>query len=242
MHRAPDPRKAPHDVTNLDHTTSGRARILIVEDEPRIAEFLSRGLASEGADTAVAATGHDALARVADFEPSLVLLDLALPGIDGLEVLRRLAEQRPGLPVVILSARRDLATRLAGLRAGARDYVTKPFSFDELLERVRIQLRAVGRDAADVVHAGAMSYNPRTREVDFGTGPVLLSDRESRVFESLLRDRGEVVSRERLLSTVWGYSFRPDTNVVDVCIKRLRAKVGCDRIETVRGLGYRFVG
>jgi len=225
-----------------DTSPSDRARILIIEDEPRIAAFLSRGLNSEGALTEVATDGHEALARVADFEPSLVLLDLALPGIDGLEVLRRLANQRPALPVIILSARRDLATRLTGLRAGARDYVTKPFSFDELLERVRIQLRTVGREASDVVHAGAMSYDPRAREVDFGAGPVPLSDRESRVFESLLRDRGEVVSRERLLSSVWGYSFRPDTNVVDVCIKRLRAKVGGDRIETVRGSGYRFVG
>ena len=219
-----------------------RARILIVEDEPRIAAFLSRGLTSEGAVTEVAGDGNEALARVADFDPTLVLLDLALPGIDGLEVLRRVAEQRPQLPVVVLSARRDLATRLAGLRAGARDYVTKPFSFDELLERVRIQLRTAGREAVEVVRAGAMSYDPRTREVDFGSGPVALSDRESRVFESLLRERGEVVSRERLLSSVWGYSFRPDTNVVDVCIRRLRAKVGDGRIETVRGSGYRFVG
>jgi DNA-binding response OmpR family regulator len=115
-------------MTSADTPYPSRARILIVEDEPRIAAFLSRGLASEGAETEVATTGHEALTRVADFDPSLVLLDLALPGMDGLEVLRRLVEQRPQLPVVVLSARRDLPTRLAGLRAGARDYLTKPFS------------------------------------------------------------------------------------------------------------------
>lgn len=223
-------------------STNVRARILIVEDEPRIATFLARGLASEGFDTQAAATGHEALAGVADFDPALLLLDLALPGMDGLEVLRRMAVQRPELPVVVLSARRDLPTRLAGLRAGARDYVTKPFSFDELVERVRIHLRSTNGDVADVIRAGAMTYNARTREVDFGDGPILLSDRESRVFENLLRDRGEVVSRERLLSSVWGYSFQPDTNVVDVCVKRLRTKLGDQRIETVRGAGYRFVG
>ena len=229
-------------MTTAESQVPVRARILIVEDEPRIAGFLARGLASEGFETQTASTGHEALTRVADFDPGLLLLDLALPGMDGLEVLRRLAAQRPELPVLVLSARRDLPTRLAGLRAGARDYVTKPFSFDELVERVRIQLRSSNGGVADVIRAGLMSYNPRTREVDFGEGPILLSDRESRVFESLLRDRGEVVSRERLLSSVWGYSFRPDTNVVDVCVKRLRAKLGGQHIETVRGAGYRFVG
>lgn len=219
-----------------------RIRILIVEDEPRIAGFLSRGLSSEGAETTVAHTGAEAIRLIGELDPSLVLLDLSLPGPDGLEVLRQWSARRPEVPVLILSARRDLATRLAGLRAGARDYMTKPFSFDELLERVRIHLRAAGREGAGVVRAGATSYDPRTREVDFGGGPVPLSDRESRVFEHLLKERGSVVSRERLLSSVWGYSFRPDTNVVDVCIRRLRAKVGEERIETVRGAGYRLVG
>jgi len=219
-----------------------RVRILIVEDEPRIAGFLARGLTSEGADTTIARTGREAIDHLDDHDPALVLLDLSLPGTDGLEVLRHWTERRPEVPVLILSARRDLATRLAGLRAGARDYMTKPFSFDELLERVRIHLRAADRDGVGVVRSGATSYDPRTREVDFGGGPVGLSDRESRVFEHLLRERGSVVSRERLLSSVWGYSFRPDTNVVDVCIRRLRAKVGEDRIETVRGAGYRLVG
>ncbi len=221
---------------------SSRARILIVEDEPRISLFLSKGLASEGFQTEVAETGDAALARLGDLDPAIVLLDLALPGMDGVEVLARIHSRRPELTVIVLSARRDLPTRLACLRAGARDYVTKPFSFDELVERIRIQLRGAPKENADVVYAGHTNYNPRTREVDFGDGPILLSDRESRVFENLLRDRGEVVSRERLLSSVWGYSFRPDTNVVDVCVKRLRTKLGGERIETVRGAGYRFVG
>ena len=198
-------------------STVTHVRILIVEDEPRIAGFLARGLTNEGADTTIARTGREAIDHLDDHDPALVLLDLSLPGTDGLEVLRHWTERRPEVPVLILSARRDLATRLAGLRAA-------------------------DRVAVGVVRSGATSYDPRTREVDFGGGPVGLSDRESRVFEHLLRERGSVVSRERLLSSVWGYSFRPDTNVVDVCIRRLRAKVGDDRIETVRGAGYRLVG
>jgi two-component system copper resistance phosphate regulon response regulator CusR len=229
-------------ITLESTSTVTRKRILIVEDEPRIAGFLARGLTSEGAETTVARTGTEAIDHAHDLDANLVLLDLSLPGPDGLQVLRHWTEHRPEVPILILSASRDLATRLAGLRAGARDYVTKPFSFDELLERVRIHLRATGREGPGVMRSGATSYDPRTREVDFGGGPVPLSDRESRVFEHLLRERGSVVSRERLLSSVWGYSFRPDTNVVDVCIRRLRAKVGDERIETVRGAGYRLVG
>lgn len=229
-------------MTTTTNAASTRARVLIVEDEPRIADFLARGLSSEGASTAVAGSAQEAFDRVADFDPSVVLLDLGLPGVDGFEVLQRLTVRRPDTPVLILSARRDLPSRLAALRAGARDYITKPFSFDELLERIRIQLRLAGAGSSDVMHAGDMTYDPRTREVEIGDRRVPLSQRESRLFEALVAERGEVVSRERLLSRVWGYSFAPDTNVVDVCIRRLRAKVGEARIETVRGAGYRFVG
>ena len=221
---------------------AGRARLLLIEDEPRITSFLLRGFASEGFEAESAADGLEALDTVVRFDPNLVILDLGLPGIDGLDLLRRLTEHRPEVPVLILSARRDLESRLAGLRGGARDYIVKPFSFEELLERVVIQLRTAGRETTPVVRAGELSFDLRTRTVDLGDGPIPLTERESRLLEHLLRHRGEVVSRERLLSAVWGYSFRTDTNVVEVGVKRLRDKLGTHRIETVRGSGYRFVG
>ena len=220
------------------------ATVLIVDDAQHLRRSLAELFAADGYHVLEAADGDEALTVLAGNRPDVIFLDLNMPHRDGLSTLTALKSDpdRQAIPVVILTSFGGSEQTITAMKAGAYDYITKPFSFDELLERIRIQLRTAGREAVDVVRAGAMSYDPRTREVDFGNGPVVLSDRESRVFESLLRDRGEVVSRERLLSTVWGYSFRPDTNVVDVCIKRLRAKVGCDRIETVRGLGYRFVG
>jgi DNA-binding response OmpR family regulator len=217
-------------------------RILVIEDEPRILAFVSRGLEAEGFTVDGAGDGPDGLRRAVLGEYDLVVLDLLLPRLDGLAVLRGLQERRPGVPVVIVSARSDLQTKLRGFGLGACDYVSKPFAFDELLARIRAQLRH-GRAGGDgtVVNAGALTLDLARRQARLGDVIAELSDREFRLLHHLVRYQGEVVSRERLLSEVWGYHFDPRSNVVDVCVRRLRKKLGADApIETVRHGGYRL--
>jgi two-component system copper resistance phosphate regulon response regulator CusR len=217
-------------------------RILVIEDEPRILAFLSRGLQAEGFVVDGAGDGADGLVRAVAARYDLVVLDLLLPKLGGLEVLRQLQRQRPELPVVIVSARSDLQTKLRGFGLGASDYVSKPFSFDELLARIRAQLRS-GRLGGDgsVVQAGKLRLDLARREARLGELVAELSDREFRLLHHLVRHQGEVVSRERLLSEVWGYHFDPRSNVVDVCVRRLRQKLGSQApIETVRHGGYRL--
>ncbi len=216
-------------------------RILVIEDEPRILAFLARGLEAEGFVVDGASDGVSGAKQAARREYDLVILDLLLPRLDGMAVLRDLQRQRPELPVVIVSARSDLDTKLRGFGLGACDYVSKPFSFDELLARVRAQLRH-GRPGEDgnVVRAGTLSLDLARRQARLGDVVTELSDREFRLLHHLVRHEGEVVSRERLLADVWGYHFDPRSNVVDVCIRRLRRKLGADApIETVRHGGYR---
>jgi DNA-binding response OmpR family regulator len=217
-------------------------RILVIEDEPRILAFLSRGLQAEGFLVDGAGDGPAGLARALDGRYDLVVLDLLLPRLGGLDVLRQLQRKRPELPVVIVSARSDLPTKLRGFGLGASDYVAKPFSFDELLARVRAQLRSRrGSGEGNVVRAGKLSLDLARREARLGELSAELSDREFRVLHHLVRHQGEVVSRERLLSDVWGYHFDPRSNVVDVCVRRLRQKLGSEApIETVRHGGYRL--
>jgi DNA-binding response OmpR family regulator len=214
--------------------------VLIVEDERRIASFVARGLAREGYGVQLATDGDEAVASVARQEPALVLLDVMLPGRDGIVVLRELVAMLACLPVMMLSARSDPETKVAALRAGAIDYVAKPFSFDELLERVRIHLRRSSGIDPTVLTSRGVTLELRRRLADFGDGPVSLTDREALVLEYLMRHPDEVVSRERLLSAVWGYSFDTETNTVDVCVRRLRLKIGHARISTVRGAGYQL--
>jgi len=218
-------------------------RILVIEDEPRILDFVSRGLEAEGFSVLGARDGQEGLRIAEAVGCDLVILDLLLPRLDGLSVLRTLETKQPGLPVVIVSARADLTTKLNGFGLGARDYLTKPFSFDELLARIRVQLRRpVERDNGYVLRAGALALDVARRQAQLGDQVVDLSDREFKVLHRLLECAGEVVSRERLLSEVWGYHFDPHSNVVDVCIRRLRKKLGPDSpIETVRHAGYRLV-
>lgn len=216
--------------------------ILVIEDEPRILAFLSRGLAAEGFAVDGAGDGADGLARALAERYDLVLLDLLLPGLDGLAVLRELQRRRPELPVLIVSARGDLETKLRGFGLGACDYVPKPFSFDELLARVRAQLRrrSHGGDGT-LVAAGDLILDVARRQARLGDVVAELSDREFRLLHHLVRHQGEVVSRERLLSEVWGYHFDPRSNVVEVCVRRLRKKLGAEApIETVRHGGYRL--
>jgi two-component system, OmpR family, response regulator len=217
-------------------------RILVVEDEPRILGFLTRGLEAEGFSVDAARDGLEALRRARRETHDLVLLDLLLPGLDGLSVLHELGRLRPELPVVIVSARSDLPTKLRGFGLGASDYLSKPFSFDELVARVRVALRR-GRQGEDghVLRAGALALDLARREVRLDGITAQLSDREFRVLHHLLEHHGEVISRERLLSEVWGYHFDPGSNVVDVCVRRIRKKLGPDApIETVRLAGYRL--
>jgi two-component system, OmpR family, response regulator len=216
-------------------------RILVVDDEPRILGFLARGLSAEGYTVDVADNGADALRAARQNGYDLVLLDLLLPGVDGLSVLQALGHVHPGLPVVIVSARSDLPTKLRGFGLGAADYLSKPFSVDELLARIRVQLRKTHADHDHLIRAGAVSLDLARREVRVGGEVAHLTDREFRVLHQLVEHAGEVLSRERLLSEVWGYNFDPGSNVVDVCIRRLRKKLGADApIETVRHVGYRL--
>lgn len=217
-------------------------RILVIEDEPRILDFVSRGLEAEGFSVLGARDGQEGLRLAEALEWDLIILDLLLPHLDGLNVLRALEAKQPGLPVVIVSARADLATKLNGFGLGARDYLTKPFSFDELLARVRVHLRQPHEpDNGYVLQAGSLALDLARRQAQLGERVVDLSDREFRLLHRLLECAGEVVSRERLLSEVWGYHFDPHSNVVDVCIRRLRKKLGPDSpIETVRHAGYRL--
>ena len=217
-------------------------RILVIDDEPRILGFLARGLAAEGYSVDVADNGAEAVRAARRQRYDLVLLDLLLPGIDGLSVLKALGHLDPTLPIVIVSARSDLPTKLRGFGLGAADYVSKPFSLDELLARIRVQLRKSRRvDEGHVIQAGTVVLDMARREARLGAAVVQLSDREFRVLHQLAEHAGEVLSRERLLSEVWGYHFDPGSNVVDVCIRRLRKKLGADApIETVRHVGYRL--
>ncbi len=217
------------------------ASILIAEDESRIASFVEKGLRAAGHTTAVAATGNDALelALTDDFE--LLVLDIGLPGLNGFEVLEQLRGQGFTLPVIILTARDSVTDTVAGLDRGADDYMAKPFRIEELLARVRIRLRQTGSTEPAKLGHGDLSLDLHTRLASVGGRTIELSAREFSLLETLLRNPGQVMTREQLLSRVWGYDFDPGSNVVDVYIRYLRNKIGADRILTVRGAGYRLI-
>jgi len=215
-------------------------RILIAEDEPRITSFLQKGLRANGFTTLVAETGRLAadLARDDDFD--LLILDLGLPEMDGHQVLRTIRSRGERLPVIVLTARSGVEDTVGGLEGGADDYLTKPFRFEELLARIRVRLRAQGDAGVTVLQAGAVVLDLLTRRVQIDGREVELTAREFTLAETFLRHPGHVLSREQLLSHVWGYDFDPGSNVVDVYVRYLRRKLGTDVIETVRGMGYRL--
>ena len=215
-------------------------RILIAEDEPRIASFLEKGLRANGFTTAVAGDGDEALARARSGEFDLLILDIGLPGRDGFSVLSELRRRDRRLPVVILTARDSVGDTVAGLEGGADDYVTKPFRFEELLARVRVRLRGDAAPEETVLRAGDVALDLRTRRASVDGRSVELTAREFTLAETFLRHPGQVLSREQLLSHVWGYDYDPGSNVVDVYVGYLRRKLGADRIRTVRGMGYRL--
>jgi DNA-binding response OmpR family regulator len=213
-------------------------RILIAEDEARLASFLEKGLRSNGFVTATAPDGPTALALARDDDFDLLILDLGLPGLDGMTILRTIRAQGQRMPVVILSARDEVADKVAGLEHGADDYVAKPFRFEELLARVRVRLRSEGTAEQTVLRAGDVALDLRTRRATVDGRTVELSAREFTMLEVFLRHPGQVMAREQLLSHVWGYDYDPGSNVVDVYVGYLRRKLGKDRIVTVRGMGY----
>jgi DNA-binding response OmpR family regulator len=213
-------------------------RILIAEDEERVAAFVEKGLRANGYTTTTVGDGPSAVSLARDDDFDLLILDLGLPGLDGLSVLRTLRGQGHRLPVLILSARDDVADKVAGLELGADDYVTKPFRFEELLARVRVRLRVEGTQEQTVLRVGDLSLDLRTRRATVDSRQVELSAREFAMLEVFLRHHDQVLSREQLLSHVWGYQHDPESNVVDVYVGYLRRKVGRERIATVRGMGY----
>ena len=216
------------------------SRILIAEDEERISSFVEKGLRAAGYLPTVVPNGIDALAHAESGNYDLVLLDVGLPGIDGFEVLRRLRVTDTALPVIMLTARTGVEDTVTGLDGGANDYIPKPFKFDELLARVRLRLRDAGQVTVTTLEAGDLTLDLRTRRATVGDRTVDLSAREFALAEEFLRHPDQVLSREQLLSRVWGYDFDPGSNVVDVYVRYLRNKFGADRIETVRGMGYRL--
>ncbi len=216
------------------------SRILIVEDEPRIAAFVSRGLESAGYTTVIVDDGAEGLERALAGDIDLVLLDVGLPTMDGFEVLRQLRAQGSGVPVIMLTARSSTRDTVEGLDAGANDYVSKPFTFEELLARVRSRLRESTTTAGVAVSHGDVVLDILARRATVGGREVELSAREFALAEQFLRSPGRVLSREQLLSSVWGLDFDPGSNVVDVYVRYLRGKLGAHHIVTVRGAGYRW--
>jgi len=215
--------------------------ILVIEDEPGIADFVRRGLEAAGYAVEVESDGALGLLAAQGENVQLVILDLGLPGLSGEEVLTRLRVLRPALPVIVLTAKGAVADRVANLNAGADDYVVKPFSFSELLARLRARLRNPDQPSPVVLDAGGIRLDVRTRQATVAGREIALSSREFALLEVLLRHPGQILSQTQLLDLVWGYDFEGASNVVETYIRHLRRKIGSERIETVRRAGYRVV-
>jgi two-component system, OmpR family, response regulator len=221
-----------------------RMRVLIVEDEPRMARLVRRGMTEEGHAADVASTGEDALWLAQAHPYDAIVLDVMLPGLSGFEVCRRLRNSGVWSPVLMLTARDAVEDRVAGLDAGADDYLAKPFSFSELLARLRALARRGGVERPTEVRVGDLRLDPATRRVWRGEAEVRLSPKEFALLETFMRRPGEVLTRLQLLEHAWDFAYENRSNVVDVYVRYLREKIdrpfGGDSIETVRGLGYRL--
>jgi DNA-binding response OmpR family regulator len=241
-------------------------RILIVDDEPKIRSFIGRALTAAGYTAEFAANGAEALRSCAGTRCDLVILDLVIGDMDGRQVLRELLSARPDQAVIVLSCVADVATKVDLLERGAHDYLTKPFSLAELLARVRVQLRSeahhaehhhaagapaeprplrppqsTGNAHGEVIRAGHVTLDIARLVADIGQGPVPLTRLEFLLLRELAEHAGHSVSKGRLLAVVWGYDFDPGSNVVDVCVRRIRSKLGFELIKTVRGEGYQLI-
>jgi two-component system OmpR family response regulator len=221
-------------------------RVLVVEDDVKMASLLRRGLLEEGLAADVARTGDDALWMAEATDYDAIVLDVMLPGADGFEVCRRLRESGRWSPVLMLTARDAVEDRVAGLDAGADDYLTKPFSFAELLARLRALARRAPLERPTVLEAGDLRLDPATRRAWRGDVEIGLSAKEFALLETFMRRPGEVLSRYQLLEHCWDYGYENRSNVVDVYVRYLREKIdrpfGRSSLETVRGVGYRFRG
>lgn len=219
------------------------SQVLIAEDNEGIAAFVAKGLRAAGYASHVVGTAREAWEGAQSGEFDLLILDIGLPDADGFWVLRRMREARNSMPVIVLTARSSVTDTVAALEGGADDYMPKPFRFEELLARVRLRLRSEngsGGGDVTVLTVGDLSLDLRTRKARVGDREVELSAREFALAEMFLRNPGNVLSREQLLSRVWGLDFDPGSNVVDVYVRYLRKKLGPDVLETVRGMGYRL--
>lgn len=220
-------------------------RILVVEDEPAIADFLRRGLQAEGYSVDCALDGIEGERRALSGEVDLVILDVMLPERDGMVVLDKIRSRKPALPVIMLTARGEVEDKVSALDSGANDYVTKPFSFDELAARVRAHLRSPEQGRATELSVAGIRLDFLTRRVERAGMPVTLSAREFELLAYFMRHPGQVLSKQQILSAVWGYDFDPGTNVVEVYVGYLRRKLAANGgpapIETLRSVGYRLV-
>lgn len=216
-------------------------RILIAEDVPQIMRFLVKGLQSKGYTTSSVDDGQLALEMALSGQFDLMVLDLGLPSMDGFAILTELRRRHVALPIIVLSARDSPDDVVAGLDGGADDYISKPFRLPELLARVRLRLRPEHAREVFILRHGGLSLDLRTRELNVEGRMVELSSREFAIIEVFLRNPGHVLSREQLLSQVWGYDHDPNSNVVEVYIRYLRNKIGPERIRTIRGAGYQLV-
>jgi len=233
--------------TAPDTLTPGTARrILLVDDEPNIRSFIGRALTAAGYQTDFATNGTQGLSRALEGSYDLIILDLVMPDLNGRNVLDQLMRVRPGQTVLVLSCVADVATKVGCLESGAQDYLTKPFSLAELLARVRLRLREDTHprgDAAgsgEVIRAGGLTLDVARLVADIGEGPVPLTRLEFLLLRELAEHVGQSVAKGKLLASVWGYDFDPGSNVVDVCVRRLRSKLGFGLIKTVRGEGYQL--
>jgi two-component system response regulator MprA len=219
----------------------GKRTILVVDDDPGIVSFLKRGLIFEGYAVDSAVNGSEALAKIRDTEPDLVILDVMMPGIDGIEVSKRLRRVSE-IPILMLTAKGALGDKISGLNSGADDYLVKPFEFDELLARVQALLRRSNPEKKEILRFQDLSLNTTTRVVKRGIEPIELTAQEFDLLEFLMRNPRQVLTREQIYDKVWGYDFEGESNVIEVYIRYLRAKLettGYSKlIHTVRGVGY----
>jgi DNA-binding response OmpR family regulator len=218
--------------------------ILVVDDEPEIRDFVSRALTADGYTVDSAGDGTAGLHKAAARSYSLIILDLVMPETDGRTVLKWLRRERPDQPVLVLSCVGDVSAKVDCLDLGARDYLTKPFALAELQARVRVQLRGERghheHPTHELLRVGPLVLDLGRLQADSGTGPVPLTRLEVMLLRELMDHAGQSVAKDQLLATVWGIDFDPGSNVVDVCVRRLRSKLGFHLIETVRGAGYRL--
>jgi len=231
-------------AANRPRSEAKTATVLVIEDEPGIVDFLRRGLQAEGFAVESALDGLSGERLALDGSWDAIVLDLMLPGRDGLDILASLREAKPGVPVIVLTARGEIEDRVSGLDAGAVDYLVKPFSMSELIARLRAQLRVAAQASATTLRGGDIEVDLLTRRVQRAGEPIRLSTTEFELLVYLLRHYGQALSREQILSAVWGYEHDPATNVVDVYVGYLRRKLGLPDspapIVTVRSIGYRL--